>query len=124
MKTVVLDSSAWIEYFADGPKAERVKPYLAAPQESVLVPAIVVYEVYKKALTAFGGEIAEAVAGRLAGSAVVSVDRDLAILAAELGAAHRLAMADAMVLAVARAHEAELVTLDADFKGLPGVRLL
>ena len=37
---------------------------------------------------------------------------------------HAPAMADALVYATARHHGAELVTSDADFAGLPGVRLI
>ena len=124
MTPVVLDSSAWVEFFSDGPKAELVRPYLAAPSESVLVPAVVAYEVYKKALAGFGAETARVAAGRLAQCACIELDRDGAFMAAELSVAHRLAMADAMVLAAAQAYGAELVTLDSDFKGLPRVRLL
>ena len=123
MKRLILDSSAWIEYFADRPKADRVKPFLVDPQR-ILVPAVVFYEVQKKALSAFDEEVAETVAGRLSQSESVPLDRDQALTAAHLSLEHRLAMADALILAAARSCDAELITLDADFRGIPGVRVL
>lgn len=123
MRRVILDSSAWIEYFADRPKATQVKPFLADPRR-ILVPAVVFYEVQKKALSAFDEAVAETVAGRLSQSESVPLDRDQALTAAHLSIEHCLAMADALILAAARSCDAELITLDPDFRGIPGVRVL
>lgn len=49
-------------------------------------------------------------------------DGTLAIVAARLGLEHRLPLADSIVYATARAHDATLWTMDADFEGLEGVR--
>jgi len=46
-KLVLVDSSGWIEYFGDGPKAEAFVPYLQK-EESLLLPTIVIYEVQRK----------------------------------------------------------------------------
>ncbi len=46
---------------------------------------------------------------------------DVALTAADLSLAHGLAMADAMMLAFARAHGADLMTTDAGFEGIAGV---
>jgi predicted nucleic acid-binding protein len=120
---LVLDSSAWIEYFGDKPKAQRIEPYLERP-ELLRVPAIIFYEVYKRALGTFGEEVAKSAVGRLSRSPAIPIDRDVSLVAAELSLNLRLAMADAMILAAARSCGAELVTLDADFRGIPGVRVL
>jgi uncharacterized protein len=50
---------------------------------------------------------------------IVSVDESLALDAADIALTHRLAMADALVYATARRHDATLVTSDTDFEGLP-----
>lgn len=42
----------------------------------------------------------------------------MAILAADLGIAHGLPMADSMIYAVAKSLEAQVVTLDRHFRGL------
>ncbi len=52
---------------------------------------------------------------------VVPLSDELALVAADLSLEHKLPMADAIVLATARLHNAEVVTSDADFEGLPGV---
>ena len=39
-------------------------------------------------------------------------------------AAHKLPMADALILATARAHHAQLVSSDADFENIEGVAYL
>jgi predicted nucleic acid-binding protein len=46
-----------------------------------------------------------------------------AIVAVDMSADHGLAPADAMINATARLKRCELVTADADFRGLPGVTL-
>lgn len=55
---------------------------------------------------------------------VVPVDVSLALEAADIALAHRLAMASALTYATARHHGARLITGDADFEGLPGVVLI
>ena len=52
---------------------------------------------------------------------VVPLSDEIALTAADLSLAHRLAMADAIMLATARCHDAELLTTDSDFEGIAGV---
>jgi hypothetical protein len=43
----LIDSSGWLEFFTDGPLAEKYASYLSdLPQ--ILTPIVVLYEVYKK----------------------------------------------------------------------------
>jgi predicted nucleic acid-binding protein len=51
------------------------------------------------------------------------LDTAIALLAAELHREYRLAIADAIVYATARHQDAQLLTCDAHFKGLPDVVL-
>jgi predicted nucleic acid-binding protein len=51
---------------------------------------------------------------------IVPIDETLALEAADISLAFGLAMADSLVYATARRHEAKLVTGDVDFDGLPG----
>ncbi len=55
---------------------------------------------------------------------VVPLSEALALEAADLNLEERLAMADSIVYATARSHNAELVTTDGDLEGLPGVIFL
>lgn len=53
---------------------------------------------------------------------VVELDRATALEAARLSLAHRLPMADSLMLATAHREGATLWTQDADFAGIEGVR--
>ena len=120
---VVVDSSGWIEYFRDGPKADLYARYLKDPGR-VITPAIVIYEVYKKLKRELGDEMAGTCLTWISKTWIVPVDQAIALMAAELSIEFSLAMADALVLATSRMSSAELVTSDADFRKVPGVRVL
>lgn len=113
----VVDSSAWLEYFADTPRARL----FAAAVEDVrhlVVPVITLYEVFKKVRRERGDDDAlQAVAAMLHGR-VVDVDLPLALEAGQLD----LPLADSLVYATAQRAGATLWTQDADFDGLPDVK--
>jgi predicted nucleic acid-binding protein len=120
---ILVDSSGWIEFLVDGPLADDYADALAEPSE-VLVPTVVLYEVYKWARRERGEEVGMAVAAQMTRCQVVALDQTIALTAADLALAHKLAMADALVYATARVHDAALVTSDNDFAGLAGARYL
>jgi predicted nucleic acid-binding protein len=117
---ILMDSSGWVEFFTGGPLADRYATYLI-PQQEVVTPTIVLYEVYKKIKRERGEETAVLFAGRLNATQVIPLTESIALLAADLSLQHGLAMADAVVYATARDQGAQLVTGDADLKDLPGV---
>ena len=117
----VVDSSAWIEFFVDGPNA-RFFAKAVGDVESLLVPSVVILEVYRYILRQRGRQEALEAAAAMRQGRVVDLDEGLAIEAAELGASHRLPLADSIIYASAVANEATLWTQDADFEGLDGVR--
>ncbi len=51
---------------------------------------------------------------------VIDLSEEIALTAADLRLALKLAMPDAFVLATARAHDADVVTTDSDFAAIPG----
>ena len=55
---------------------------------------------------------------------MVPLDTEIALAAAESCREHKLATADAIIFATARAQGAMLLTCDAHFEGLPGVTLI
>jgi predicted nucleic acid-binding protein len=116
-----VDTSAFLEYFAGGPNAER---FAAAIDDAtqLIVPVLVVYEVFRKVSREHTPEKALEYISGLRRGRIVEVDTELAISAARFSAAHQLAMADAVIYATARQHDATLWTQDAHFKDLPGVR--
>lgn len=117
----VVDSSGWIEYFADGPNAD----FFASVVEdtgSLVVPSITLYEVFKRLLVEPAGEEAalEVVAAMQQGL-VVALSPELALAAAKISSETKLPMADSVILATAREHDATLWTQDSDFEGVEDV---
>lgn len=116
----VIDSSAWLEYLAAGPNSEEFSAAIC-DVESLLVPSISIYEVFKRVSQQRGvGSALQAVALMRQGR-VIELDADLAIAAADVSIEHQLPMADSIILASARRHEAVVWTQDADFEGMPDV---
>jgi predicted nucleic acid-binding protein len=117
----VVDSSGWLEYADDGTNAKVFEAPLLDISR-LLVPAICLYEVFKKVLRDRGEESALALAAQMRQGRVVDLDGDLALEAARLGVELKLPLADSVILATARAHGATLWTQDDDFAGIDGVR--
>jgi toxin FitB len=120
---IVLDSSGWVEILMARPLAGDFRRRLQ-DAEIVLVPTIVVYEVYKFALREGSPDDANLAAAKLRDHRVVPLDDRLSLEAAEFSLQHKLSMADAIIYATARAHKATLVTSDEHFANLPGVDYL
>ena len=117
----VIDSSAWLEYFADGPNASYFAPAIQNTGE-LIVPTITVLEVFKRVYQQRGeGPALQAVALMQQGQ-VADLDSPVALAAAKLSADEKLPLADSVVLATARRFDATLWTQDADFEGRPNVR--
>ena len=122
---VVVDSTGWVEFLGNGPKSDAFAKYLENPQ-NVLLPTIVVYEVYKKILREQSPNLAERFLSHALAfdNREVPLDTPLAALAAKTSLETNLPMADAIIYASARAHGANLITSDSHFSGLPGVALV
>lgn len=118
--SIVVDTCGWIEWLTDGALASRFEPFLADPA-ALLVPTIVQYELHRWVCRERDEATALEVIGVTEQGSVVPLDTSLALLASELGTAHRLAMADAAVYATAQQAGLDLVTCDDHFYHLPGV---
>ena len=117
----VVDSSAWLEYFANGPNAT----FFAKSIEQVdqlIVPMLSLFEVFKRVLQQRNENDALQIVAVMQQGSLVDLDAGLALSAARLSVEHRLPMADSVILATARAYNATLWTQDADFKNLEGVQ--
>jgi predicted nucleic acid-binding protein len=119
----VADSSAWVEYFVDGPNAKLFAPVIEDSSE-LIVPAIALYEVFKWGLRERSEQAALRLVGVMQQGWVVDFGPDIALVAARISTEFGLAMADAAILATARNHEATLWTQDTDFASIPDVRYL
>jgi predicted nucleic acid-binding protein len=118
----VVDSSGWIEYLSGGPNAAFFRGPIE-DEADLLVPSLSLFEVYRHLVRHVGRDEALPVVAAMRQGTVVDLDDRLALAAAELSVDTKLALADSILLATARAHGAVFWTQDADFEGLEGVRL-
>jgi len=119
----LVDSSGWVEFIGDGPLAGKFAPYFER-EERLVVPAIVLYEVYKKLLSSQGSTAADRFLSAALRARFVPIDERLALLAARISLDRRLAMADVMIYATALAAGAHLVTSDSHFQGMAEVTII
>ena len=119
----VVDSSAWLEYFADGPNAAHFARAIETTR-ALIVPTLSLFEVFRRVTQQRGDDEALRVVAVMEQGKVVDLDRATALAAARLSLDHSIAMADSIMLATARACGALLWTQDADFDGLPGVKFI
>ena len=117
----VVDSSGWLEYFADGPAAAYFAPAIENAAD-LIVPTLSLYEVFKRVLHQRGENAALSAIAVMQQSDVVELTAPLALSAATISVQHKLPMADSVMYATARAFDATLWTQDADFENLPHVR--
>jgi toxin FitB len=117
----VVDSSAWLEYFADGPNAAVFAKPIEATR-SLLVPSLSLSEVFKRVSQQRSEDEALRAIAVMEQGRIVDLDRATALEAARLSILHGIAMADSVTLATALRNRATLWTQDSDFDGLPGAR--
>jgi toxin FitB len=117
----VVDSSAWLEYFAAGPDAPFFS-FAIEKTEKLIVPSLSLYEVFRRVLQQRDENDALQAVTAMQQGRVVDLDASIALRAARISIDHKLPMADSVILATARAFGATLWTQDADFEGMPGVR--
>jgi len=113
----VVDSSGWLEYFADSDRASLFAPAIE-DTTNLLIPVISIYEVFKKVLRERGEDDALQIASMMRVGQVVELDGALALEAAR----HALPLADSIIYATAMRHDAIVWTQDGHFKDLPNVR--
>ena len=117
----IVDSSGWLAYFADEPNAKHFISPLK-DTDSLVVPTITVYEVFKVVLRESSeNEALQATAAMQKGT-VVDLTVTLAIAASKLSREKGLPMPDSIILATAKAYDAILWTQDSDFRNMAGVK--
>jgi predicted nucleic acid-binding protein len=119
---VLLDSSVWIDWFSKGPK---MRSYMPLIESSTIVglPAIVFFEVCKKIAVKINAEVALSTAAFMRQYGSLATTDEIALHAVDLSIEWDLAMADSLVLAHAMREEATLLTLDNDFRTIPGAKV-
>jgi toxin FitB len=119
----VVDSSGWVEYFTKGVNVRSFIPVIQ-DLENLLVPSICIYEVFKRLLLDMGEENALQAVGIMSHGREIELNRKIAIDAAQISIKLKLPMADSIILATARAHDAILWTEDVHFKDIEGVKYI
>ena len=117
----VVDSSAWLEYFADGPNASVFAKPIEATR-SLLVPSLSLLEVFKRVSQQRNEDDALRAIAVMEQGKIMDLDRATALEAARLSILYGIAMADSVILATAQRNRATLWTQDSDFDGLPGTK--
>ena len=119
----LVDSCAWLEYFADGPNAD----FFASPIEdtkSLIVPAICIFEVFKRVYQQRGENAALQAVALMHQGKIMALDDICALLAAKCSIDYNIPMADSIILAIAQSKKATIWTQDIDFKNIDGVKYI
>jgi predicted nucleic acid-binding protein len=119
----VVDSSGWLEYFADTPNGRIFAKIIGDPSQ-VIVSSINIYEVFKRILQQRGDQDAFYAVAVMLESRVIGLDTQMSLEAVLLSREYKLPFADSILLATARAFEATLWTQDAHFAGIEGVEYI
>ena len=120
---ILVDTSAWIEWLIGSSTGDALAGRLPE-QAEWLVPTMVQLELSKWLTREVGEDKADQVIAFTQVCVVVPLDTEIALAAADACREHKLATADAIIFATARAHGATLLTCDGHFEGLPGVTLI
>ena len=117
----LVDTSAWIETLVGSPLGQAIADELPA-EADWLMPTLIQYEIAKWLRRQGTQDLLQSVIAFSMTCRVAPLDTEIALAASELTQSLKLASADAIMLATARRHEADVLTCDAHFEGLPGVR--
>lgn len=119
----LVDSSGWLEYFADSDNSDFFTPVIEDSTD-LLLSVINIYEVFKRILQQRDENSALQAVAVMEQGLVIDLSSELALRAADISLKHKLPMADAMIYATARSMDAVLWTQDADFKDMDKVRYI
>ena len=116
----VVDSSGWIEYLLDTPRADLFAAVIE-DRAQLLVPVIALYEVHKILSRQVPAPVVAAALNVMRMGRVLDLTDARAIAASSAASTHGLAMADAAMYSLAQEFQATFWTQDVDYRGLPGV---
>jgi predicted nucleic acid-binding protein len=107
----------WLEYFA-GTGAGNTVSKIIENTGALLVPSIVLYEVFKKLLLEAAEDDALLCMAHMKQGKTISLDDELSLSAARLSVEFKLPMADSIIYATAIKFDGVLWTQDRHFSGL------
>lgn len=122
---ILIDSYGWIEYFAEGPLADNYATYIEkANAENTITPTIIVYEVYKKIKITRDEQKALEAYAQISQTKIIELTGPLSLEAADISLTANLGMADSIIVATAKAYNAEIITSDEHLKSMKGVKFI
>ena len=119
----IVDSSGWLEYFAEGINADFFAPAIE-DTEHLLVPVICLYEVFKRILQQRGLSDAQTFIADMHAGKVIDLDSSQALSAAKISVERKLPMADSIILAAAITNNAMLWTQKEHFQGMEKIQFV
>ena len=117
----VVDSSGWVEYFQDSPRADLFATAIEQ-RDQLLVPTIALFEVHKVLSRSLAVDLVDRCLDVMRLGRVLDFTDRRAIAASKVSRQHRLALADAAMYSMALEHGATFWTQDIDYDGLSSVR--
>ncbi len=119
----LVDSSGWLEYLANGKNADFFAAVIE-DTDKLIVSIINVYEVFKRVLQQRDENSAIQAIALLHQGIVINVDNEIALMAAHISLKNNLPLADSIIYATAKKHNALLWTQDTDFTNLDNVQFV
>jgi len=120
---ILLDSSAWIEYFNSSAQAPLIEKEISK-EHAIIIPTLVIFEVYRKITKTLSMEEGLSAMSSMSSYDVVDLTKEIALHAADLSIQYDLPMADSCILATAEYYNVKLITFDHDFTNIPNVKIL
>jgi predicted nucleic acid-binding protein len=117
----IVDSSCWLEYLS-GSKVGDLVTVPIEDLQSLIVPSITLYEVFKKILNEKDEGSALLAVAHMKQGKVIDLDSGLAIYSAQVGKEYKLALADSIIYACTMRYNCILWTQDKHFKDLSNVK--
>ena len=117
-----MDTSVLLEIFTDGPLRRVCEK--AIEKQKLAVSSLAIFELYRKLKSKLEEHEALSAIAWIQSHSVENVTCEIALLAADLSIEYKLATVDSIMLAHARLNSAHLLTLDNDFSGVAGVKIL
>jgi len=116
----VVDSSFWLEYFADTEAGNIVSEIIENTSE-LIVPTVTIYEVFKKLLYERSEDDAIFAIAHMRQGKIIELSDELSLFAAKIGKDYKLPIADSIIYATNISINCTLWTQDKHFKGLESV---
>jgi toxin FitB len=117
----IVDSSGWIEYFFDTPRADLFATAIEGVTK-LLVPVVSIYEVHKVLSRKLPAGAVQSCLDVMRQGLVLDLTDKRAVAAADIASKHKLAIADAVIYSMAREFDGTLWTQDVGYDGLAGVK--